>query len=537
MMNQTFRGTGVPCSVLTSLLLVHVAGFAHANVWPESFSPLFPVDTAIHIEDTDNDGMPDSWELANGLNINVNDSAGNPDGDTFTNIEEFNVGLNPLVAEPFGLPQSASADFILAMTSLSIDTDGDGMPDAWEIANAVNTVSNDAASDADGDGLTNLEEFNGGWNPQVAEIADLSQSASGTVTFDTGASQYGFGTDTDGDGMPDWWELKYGLNRLVQDHDGDLDGDGLSNLSEYLLGMNPSRDGLWGMVATVSLDFLLDTIGISPDTDGDGMRDWWEIVHGLNISSNDAALDPDMDGRSNLDEYNANTDPNVDDWHGPSRVESLGFTADTGGFNGGYADDTDGDGMPDWWEQKYALNWLVNDASGNPDNDALSNFEEYNAGTNPQAFDFLLIDAGEGNLFVLDTGGQYFDLDGDGMPNWWERIYSGNITSFAASIDGDMDWHSNLEEYIANTDPTDPDSVFKVLEVSSGADGGGWMLTWESKPGRMYRIYSTTDLQASWPANPVYQVTGDGTPKNYTNRVVSGAIRFYLIDVELINPP
>jgi len=123
------------------------------------------------------------------------------------------------------------------------------------------------------------------------------------------------------------------------------------------------------------------------------------------------------------------------------------------------------------------------------------------------------------------------------MPNWWERIYSGNITSFAASIDGDMDWHSNLEEYIANTDPTDPDSVFKVLEVSSGADGGGWMLTWESKPGRMYRIYSTTDLQAPWPANPVYQVTGDGTPKNYTNRVVSGAIRFYLIDVELINPP
>ena len=100
-----------------------------------------------------------------------------------------------------------------------------------------------------------------------------------------------------------------------------------------------------------------------------------------------------------------------------------------------------------------------------------------------------------------------------------------------------MDWYSNLVEYIANTDPTDPDSVFKVLEVSSGADGGGWMLTWESKSGRMYRIYSTTDLQAPWPANPVYQVTGDGTPKNYTNRVVSSAIRFYLIDVELINPP
>ncbi|MEC3966164.1 hypothetical protein [Flagellimonas halotolerans] len=39
--------------------------------------------------DSDQDGMPDAWETANGLNPNVNDSAQDADGDGYTNIEEF----------------------------------------------------------------------------------------------------------------------------------------------------------------------------------------------------------------------------------------------------------------------------------------------------------------------------------------------------------------------------------------------------------------------------------------------------------------
>jgi hypothetical protein len=45
------------------------------------------------------------------------------------------------------------------------------------------------------------------------------------------------------------------------------------------------------------------------DTDKDGMPDDWEITHGLNPLDNDAALDPEADGISNLNEYLGGTDP------------------------------------------------------------------------------------------------------------------------------------------------------------------------------------------------------------------------------------
>jgi hypothetical protein len=46
------------------------------------------------------------------------------------------------------------------------DTDGDGMPDGWENAHALNPSDPaDGSLDADGDGFTNLQEYLGGTNP------------------------------------------------------------------------------------------------------------------------------------------------------------------------------------------------------------------------------------------------------------------------------------------------------------------------------------------------------------------------------------
>jgi hypothetical protein len=49
---------------------------------------------------------------------------------------------------------------------------------------------------------------------------------------------------------------------------------------------------------------------VSQDTDGDGMPDHWEQTHALRPDDpNDAAMDADADGASNLNEYRAGTDP------------------------------------------------------------------------------------------------------------------------------------------------------------------------------------------------------------------------------------
>jgi hypothetical protein len=77
---------------------------------------------------------------------------------------------------------------VATLTVSFTDTDGDGMPDAWEQANGLDRLVNDAGSDADLDRMTNLAEFIAGTDPQdsqsylrVEEI--LASGGARTVRF------------------------------------------------------------------------------------------------------------------------------------------------------------------------------------------------------------------------------------------------------------------------------------------------------------------------------------------------------------------
>jgi LPXTG-motif cell wall-anchored protein len=109
--------------------------------------------------------------------------------------------------------------------------------------------------------------------------------------------------DTDGDGVPDYYEDQCPcMNKLVYDSDKDFDNDGLINIDEYKMQIDPCNE----------------------DSDNDGMPDGWEVEYGLDPLSDDSLLDPDGDGYNNITEFENQTNPNISN----KKIEKLPDTGD-----------------------------------------------------------------------------------------------------------------------------------------------------------------------------------------------------------------
>ena len=107
-----------------------------------------------------------------------------------------------VVTDNKGLQDTDTCSVIVTKEPV-IDSDGDGVPDAEDAF----PFDPDEHLDTDGDGEGNNAD-----------------------------------TDDDNDGMPDTWELLYGLDPLINDADEDPDGDEVSNINEYNLGTEPNNN-------------------------------------------------------------------------------------------------------------------------------------------------------------------------------------------------------------------------------------------------------------------------------------------------------
>jgi uncharacterized repeat protein (TIGR01451 family) len=134
---------------------------------------------------------------------------------------------------------------------------------------------------------------------KVDRSGDIANTASRTASAptdmdsdnDTGSVTINVPYDGDGDGMPDEWEVGYGLDPWTDDTGQDPDEDGLSNLGEYENGTDPTN---W-------------------DTDNDDLPDGWEVSNGIdpldNVGDNGRDGDFDNDGWTNYEEYINGTNP------------------------------------------------------------------------------------------------------------------------------------------------------------------------------------------------------------------------------------
>lgn len=417
--------------------------------------------------DTDGDGMPDGWEVFNGLNpLDPDDATGDMDSDGLPNLSEFlnHTDANNPDTDADGLSDGAEV-LIYGTDPLSIDSDGDGMPDGWEVNNSFNPLYfPDSTEDADSDGLTNLGEYLNStdpWNP-----------------------------DTDGDGMPDGWEVLHSFDPLnPNDAQQDADNDGLSNLMEMHLGTDPWSNDTDSDGLEDADELQYGTNPLLPDTDGDGIIDGTE-VHGVisphyantTYFTNATERDTDSDGLTDYEEvFKYFTDPTVPDTDADGLYDGTEVHPEryAGKPTNATNPDTDGDGIPDGWEyfngEYVDYHWApdpnnASDADEDLDGDGLTNYQEYLAGTDP---------------WNADT-------DGDGMPDGWELHYSlnpldpsdANLDNDAAGEDGGIYHWTNLVEYQHNTDPNNPDTDFDGIidpldpSPNNQRADAGWPYPW-----------------------------------------------------------
>ena len=399
------------------------------------------------------------------------------------------------------------------------DTDGDGIPDWYEVTHQLNAAVNDSAADTDGDTVSNLAEFNASTNPRSA--------------------------DTDGDGLSDAAEATAGTNPLYADTDGDTLSDG----AEAALKPSPTNP----LLIDTDADGKNDNVELAQLTDpttGNAAGDRMPSVTGSGSKTFDWTLYTQFvwdhergfftDGEWNDSQLAwimvRNRQTNVDAMVLSLRMTMGNLTALFHSNHGGAFSHPDDDFSDIWhsdWDSPPAdlrsalgfsgyghsdvssrLRMRVAGTSTGSASDWNITFSIYNLDTNQtvmtQTFNNCTLEAGAHagttiwtdsadnanqlhndvhsgiRLHYLASAGSpsidstsamaaVLDTDNDGMPNVWETTYSFNATNaIDGLLDADGDTLSNVREYELGTHPrnpdTDNDGVKDGIEVSARSD-------------------------------------------------------------------
>ena len=318
-----------------------------------------------------------------------------PDG--LTNLEEFKNGTDPTKPDT---DRDNLTDYeeleVYNTNPLYWDSDLDGLWDGWEVkfggaGAGLDPSSNDTDSDGTPDGQEDLD--NDGKENRLEQLPSIGTSP---VLW-----------DTDGDRMPDGWEIDHGRNPRMIDAEFDTDFDRLINIAEYENGTlpdNPDTDsdglldgdelivGFAGILVkgkyTTSGAGRYHTDATNNDTDSDGILDGEEVIKGSDgYITNATDPDSDGDGLDDLEELTTGSDGFVTN---PTNI------------------DTDNDRLTDREEIEKVFGYHTLPTKSDTDEDGVKDGDEV-------LTDFLPFKAGLDN-----TDPTKWDTDGDGMDDGWE---------------------------------------------------------------------------------------------------------------------
>ncbi|MEO1286990.1 MAG: TadE/TadG family type IV pilus assembly protein [Chloroflexota bacterium] len=356
---------------------IEVEGFNIENLTINGVTSTYlGITTLPGVNDTDNDGIRDGDEVngytAQDGTTNIRTLPNNPDTDGDLLCDgPGNGGSTPVTCERLGGVVEED------INPTTIDTDGDLLNDFQEqitFDTDPNNINTDGESCTSASGETGLF---------LDDFEELAGDMTENINIFTGPNT----EDPDNDGVANYYDPDGDTVNNARDEDSD--GDGLTDCEEvFIYGTNP---------------YDIDT-----DGDANGNTDYYDVGEINNICT--LPNNPDTDG----DGIEDGIDPNYDEQPGEEPCD-LSATSES----------TDGDSLPDAWEQLYYPSsgspaWddpLIDDDyddDADPTNPGPDNCDllcEYNQGTNP--------------LRV--------DTDGDGIRDGYE------VNSIPTDIDSDND--------------------------------------------------------------------------------------------------
>lgn len=418
----------------------------------------------------------------------------------------------------------AGGDDPLSIVPSNDDSDLDGMPDAYEVANGLNPAVDDASDDLDNDGDSNFDEYLAGTAPNDDDsdddgVKDGAETGTGTWASATDTGTDPLNNDSDGDGLLDGVEnpdLPYvDENQPGTDPNvADSDGDTYSDSTELSFGSDPtSADSLPETLELLAYyDFngqTADQTGNAPDAAFAGAAALTTDGGGASGSPGDEALDlggagdgsaATVEAGSHLDKINTNNAVAVSFWqYNTQFANSSAFwliAPTAGGNQRGFQAHTP-------WSNGIVYLDLAGCCAGNQrltiggaavqDQWQHFVFQRTLSGELEIWIDGVRAAQSTGATDVLPLDGSFtIGAEGTGLTN----SFSGRIDDFA--IYSDALNEEQIGQLVGGATPPElfgPLTPFEITAIGYDPATDKTTLTWNSKNNGQYAIDSSTDLQ------------------------------------------